>query len=74
MSNAGFESNGSKCVVKVWKNDVEQNLSDGTNRTEADCVFALGGDVYVDGQGSSYAVIRKNVLLKNYQMVQVVLL
>ncbi len=42
----------SKTVAKLWKNGIEQDVSDGTNHAFALSVFVSGSDVYVAGYES----------------------
>lgn len=46
---AGFESNGTNNIAKVWKNGTPILLTDGRYNAEANSVFVSGGDVYVAG-------------------------
>ncbi len=46
---AGWESNGTVQVAKVWKNGAAMALSDGTHGALATAVAGSGGDVYVAG-------------------------
>ena len=57
---AGFESNGSKDVAKVWKNGVAISLSNGSNSAEARGVFVVGADVYATGFENGDAILWKN--------------
>jgi len=46
----GYETNTNiKNVSKIWKNGVEQSLTDGTFESEACSVYVLGRNVYVAG-------------------------
>jgi len=46
---AGYESNGTVTVAKLWKNGSATSLTDGTKNAEANSVFVNGTDVYVAG-------------------------
>ncbi len=46
---AGWESNGTVQVAKVWKNGAAQALSDGTHGALATAIAVSGDDVYVAG-------------------------
>lgn len=46
---SGWENNGTKDVAKVWKNGIATSLTDGTNNSRANSVYASGTDVYVAG-------------------------
>lgn len=60
VAGVQYPSFGAPLVAKLWKNGVATDLSDGTDRAEANTVVVYGGDVYVGGQDSTYAVIWKN--------------
>ena len=51
-------------IAKLWKNGVEQNLSDGTGYDIAYSVYVLGNDVYVAG-GFHTAKLWKNGIVQN---------
>jgi hypothetical protein len=51
--------------VKLWKNNVVQNLTDGTHEAKANSVYVLNNDVYVAGREENVAVVWKNGVSKN---------
>jgi hypothetical protein len=62
---AGYESNGSKTVAKVWKNGAATSLTDGTKAADAKAMYVSGSDVYVAGNevnssGNAVAKVWKN--------------
>lgn len=66
---AGFESNGSKMIAKVWKNGVATSLTDGTEDAVANDIFVVDTNVYVSGyiySGTNIiaALWKNNVLTK----------
>lgn len=46
---AGYESNGTKSVAKIWKNGTAQALTNGLNDAYAHSLYVSGSDVYVAG-------------------------
>lgn len=49
----GYENSGSglifNSVIKIWKNGVTENLTDGTKQAVGNSLFVNGSDVYVSG-------------------------
>jgi hypothetical protein len=63
---AGFKCNNNNVNLKratLWKNGVEQELSDKTS--VANCVFVVGSDVYVVGSETTGSNRNRAVLWKN---------
>lgn len=54
---AGTENNSSNGngIIRLWKNEVRQNITDGTNDAEANCLFVSGNDVYIGGNQKALA-------------------
>ena len=46
---AGYESNGTKLIAKVWKNGAATSFDAGSNYLIMNSVFVSGTDVYVAG-------------------------
>ncbi|MBL0358949.1 MAG: hypothetical protein IPP72_19700 [Chitinophagaceae bacterium] len=46
---AGFESNGTTTIAKIWKNAVATALTDGSKDGIASSIFVSGTDVYATG-------------------------
>lgn len=59
----GTTTNRETCVT-LWKNGVEENITDGKNSAEPTSLFVSNNDVYISGceyiNGESYARIWKN--------------
>lgn len=58
-------SEESKTVAKLWKNGIEQDISDGSSHAFALSVFVSGNDVYVAGyehSGSTFEIAPNKVL------------
>ena len=55
----GWRSYGNSIAV-LWKNGVEQKLTDGTRRASANSVYVSNNDVYVAGSIGGNAVLWKN--------------
>ncbi|MDR1552039.1 MAG: hypothetical protein LBS69_01065 [Prevotellaceae bacterium] len=51
---------GDSIVAKLWKNGIEQSLSDGTDKAWAKSVYILNNDVYVAGFDGNDAILWKN--------------
>jgi len=61
----GESENKGKEIAKLWKNGVEQELSDGKNDTRAESVFVSDGNVYAVGNGEDNKGIWNSKLWKN---------
>ena len=57
--------NKEKEIAKLWKNGVEQELSDGKYDTRAESVFVSDGNVYAVGNGKDKKEIWNSKLWKN---------
>jgi hypothetical protein len=49
VGNENVEKDSDKTVAKLWINGVEQNLTDGSTRAQANSVYVSGDDVYIAG-------------------------
>jgi hypothetical protein len=56
----GWENNGNRSAVKVWKNGMQTSIVDGYTPITANSVFVSGNDVYVAGQQNGVAKVWKN--------------
>lgn len=52
-------------VAKLWKNGIEQNLSNGDNNAEANSIYISDNDVYIAGRISNIATLWKNGVVQN---------
>ena len=57
---AGYESNGTNWVAKVWKNKKAIFQTDGTKEASANSVYVVGEYIYVAGKEGKVAKVWKN--------------
>ena len=65
----GYEDvNGGNTIAKLWKNGVEQSLTDGTNPASASSVYVYNNDVYVVGHEINFGIrLWKNGVVQNFE-------
>ncbi|GHV44615.1 hypothetical protein FACS1894180_6180 [Bacteroidia bacterium] len=58
---------GQHCHATVWKNGVQQNITDGSTFASANSVFVAGNDVYIAGYDDNRAALWKNGIAINLE-------
>ena len=60
-SQVEYDKEGSLiCIPTIWKNGIEQKLTDGASNAFANSVYVTGNDVYVAGFEGNVAIVWKN--------------